>query len=232
MYSWTHTLYLEILPCSPCSSHGHWFARELGMESRAPGGSTGRPAGRRNDSSHKAMGSVCTTGPQLADTSDMGKGGPFLGTSPRSPWGSSSIFVPVQSKKVWRLRWVWSHFYLLFLLFTCFFKHSHRCSKNTQTHIHTLSAPASCSFDHRERSFSCYPWLHVRSSATDTHFKEAQIASLLCHTHESESEHILYMHTHLSHVNDTKLTALSNMIKSEVHLLSKFPWNLKLLDLR
>ena len=100
MYSWTHTLYLEILPCSPCSSHGHWFARELGTESRAPGGSTGRPAGRRNDSSHKAMGSVCTTGPQLADTSDMGKGGPFLGTSPRSPWGSSSIFVPVQSKKV------------------------------------------------------------------------------------------------------------------------------------
>lgn len=56
-----------------------------------------------------------------------------------------------------------------------------------------------------------------------THFKEAQIASLLCNTHESESEHILYMHTHLSHVNDTKLTALSNMMKIEVRLLSKFP---------
>lgn len=63
-----------------------------------PGGSTVRPADPRSDSSHKARGSVCTTGRLPEDTLDRSEGGFSPGPSPRSPWGSASISVPAQER--------------------------------------------------------------------------------------------------------------------------------------
>lgn len=196
MYSWTHTPSLEILPCSPCSSHGRWFARGLGTESTAPDGSTGHPAGRRNDSSHTAMGSVCTTGPQLADTSDMGKGGPFLGTFPRSPWGSSSIFVPAKSRKVWRQKLVWSHFYLLFLLFRCFLS-THTGAPHTHTHIHMHCQPRPAAPLIRERGVSHVIPDYMSDQVQQTHTLQRgpDCFSALPHTQIRKQTHLVHAHT-------------------------------------
>lgn len=105
MHSWTHALSLSRhlclffpLPCSLCSCHDCWFARWQDTVSTAQGGSTGRPAGRSSDSSRKVRGSVCTTGPQPADTWDRGRGGLSPGPSRHSLLGFASIFVPVQGK--------------------------------------------------------------------------------------------------------------------------------------
>lgn len=86
------------LPCSLCFCQGlfvHW----QDMVSMDPGGSTDLPAARYSDSSHKARGNVCTTGPQPEDTLGRDKGALSLGPSLRSPWGSASIVLPTWGQK-------------------------------------------------------------------------------------------------------------------------------------
>lgn len=140
----THSLFCYLfffpLPCSLCSCHGS-FAHWQDMASTAPGGSTGRPAGHRSDSSHKAKGSVCTTGRRPADTLDRGNGALSLGPSLRSPWGSSSIFVPAWDRSV----------HVRSGLISLFPSSSFYSYVFVSTRLSV--SPASCSFDQRKNRF-------------------------------------------------------------------------------
>lgn len=103
------------LPCSLCSCHD-WFAQWRDTGSMTLGGSTGPPAGHCSDSSRTAKGTARTTDPRSGDTLDRDKRGPSLGPCLRSPWGSSSIFVPAWDRRVQVKRWfrensTQSHFY-------------------------------------------------------------------------------------------------------------------------